>query len=475
MTYDIVLVGTGFASSFFLEKYLRYVPATARVLVVERGYREPRAWQLEEQRASRIDSASTYRTRGLARKEWRFTLGFGGGSNCWWGCVPRLLPADFELHTRYGVGDDWPVTYDDLVPYYEYVEAKMSVAGSADRAPYPRRGPHPQPPHRLTDPDRILEAAYPDQFFPQPAARARIPTGRQGRCCANGVCSLCPVNAKFTIEAGMSEIFDDPRVTVEFGADVRAVETAAGRATGCLVRTDTGERTVTGDLVVLGAGALFNAAILLRSGLPHPLLGRRLFEQLGVGVWIDLDGVDNFQGSTVITGNGYMLYDGPHRSHAAACLIETWNRPSHLRWEPGCERQLLQMKLLIEDLPEARNAVVLEDDEPVLHFEDYSDYAYRGVARAIDKLDEVLSPLPVERVVVDPEPVPTEGHLLGTVVMGSDPARSIVDRSLVHHEVRNLAVIGGSAFPTGSPANPTLTLSALAVWSADRLFGGAGR
>ena len=47
------------------------------------------------------------------------------------------------------------------------------------------------------------------------------------------------------------------------------------------------------------------------------------------------------------------------------------------------------------------------------------------------------------------------------VVMGNDPATSVVDRQMVHHRVRNLVVLGGSAFPTGSPSNPSLTISAL--------------
>jgi choline dehydrogenase-like flavoprotein len=186
---------------------------------------------------------------------------------------------------------------------------------------------------------------------------------------------------------------------------------------------------------------------------------------------IDLDGLDNFQGSTVITANGYMLYDGPHRAEAAACLIESWNRPDQLRWEPGRERELMRLKLIVEDVPQERNFVRLgADDLPIVHFEAYSDYALRGIQRATERLGDLLASLPVERVDVDPTPSSTEGHLLGTVVMGRDPVTSVVDPWMIHHAVRNLLVIGGSAFPTGSPANPTLTISALALRSADHLF-----
>jgi choline dehydrogenase-like flavoprotein len=471
VTYDLVLVGTGFASSFFLLEYLARAPPSTRVLVLERGWREPREWQLRTRQPSRIESNATFRRQGSASKAWRFTLAFGGGSNCWFGCTPRLLPNDFQLKTLYGVGDDWPLTYQDLEPHYDRVEQVMAISGSADRAPYPRRGPHPQPPHRLSEPDRLLAQAYPDQFFPEPTARARVPTGRRPACCANGVCSLCPIDAKFTIENGLSDIYDDARVTLRTGTEVRAVAVAAGRAQGIVAECGGREEEVRGELVVLGAGAVFNPAILLRSSLPHPLLGRRLFEQVSVTADVDLDGVDGFQGSTAFTGHGYMLYDGPHRANHAACLIETWNRPDQLRWEPGRERQLLRLKFIFEDLPQGRNRVALADDGvPVLEFDDYSGYAYRGIAALAGRIEALLAPLPVERLVLDPAPAPTESHILGTVVMGADPRTSIVDRWMVHHAVRNLVVLGGSAFPTSSPANPTLTISALACWSAEHLF-----
>jgi len=475
MTYDLIVVGTGFASSFFLLEYLARAPAARRVLVLERGWREPRSWQLETRKVSRIVSEKTIRREGLKEKEWKFTLAFGGGSNCWFGATPRLLPNDFRMKSLYGVGDDWPVSYQDLEPYYERAEEVMAISGSSDRAPYPRRRPHPQPPHRLSDPDRLLANAYPGRYFPQPTARARVAVGRRPACCANGTCGLCPIDAKFTIENGLSEVYDDPRLTLRVGTTVRAIDVTNNRATGLTVEKGGRIEHVSGDLVVLGAGAVFNAAVLLRSNVPHPLLGARLFEQLSITADVDLAGVDNFQGSTAFTGHGYMLYDGPHRSRHAGCLIESWNRPDQLRWEPGRERQLLHLKFLIEDLPQSRNAVVIgPDDVPVLRFYDYEGYAYRGIEAIANRLDHVLAPLPVERVSLDPQPASTEGHILGTVVMGNDPETSVVDRWMVHHRIRNLLVLGGSAFPTGSPSNPTLTISALSLWSATHLLNSQG-
>jgi choline dehydrogenase-like flavoprotein len=465
MTYDLVIVGTGFATSFFLHEFLAHAPASARVLVLERGARSTRA-ELLARRGTPPQEPSTFRRAGSEHKTWTFTLGFGGGSRCWWGCAPRLLPSDFRLRAAYGAGDDWPITYDELEPWLEAAEQIMAISGGT--APYPRRIPHPQPPHRLSDPDRTLAAAYPGLYVPQPTARARLPTGSRGACCANGVCGLCPVDAKFTIENGMASAYADPRVTVSTGTLVRSVDTSAGRATGVVLDNGAIER---GDLVALGAGALFNAAILLGSSLPHRLLGRRLFEQVSVSAFVELDGIDNFQGSTVITGQGYMLYDGEHRRERGACLIESWNRPDELRWEQGRERQLLQLKCIVEDLPQERNRVTLGPDGlPVLEFHDYSTYAQKTMAALPSDLERVLAPLPVERIVVAETPAPTEGHILGTVVMGNDPATSVVDRFMVHHAVRNLLVLGGSAFPTGSPTHPTLTIAALSMWSAAHLM-----
>ena len=471
--YDAILVGTGFASSFFLHRLLRDLDPGARVLVLEAGQRHEHRWQLEHPKALERLAARTFINRS-PEKPWVVQRAFGGGSNCWWACTPRMLPNDFALQTRYGVATDWPLGYEELEPFYGEAEWLMDVAGPSDDSPFPRSRPYPQPPHRLTDPDKRLKAAFPEHFFAQPCARpSRAVAGKRAACCNNGVCELCPIDSKFTIQNSMQAPYRDPRVELQLGARVDQVDMAGGGARGVVFQQDGREKRARGDLVVLGANALFNPHILLRSGDRHPELGRRLHEQVSLKANVLLDGLDNFQGSTSITGHAYMMYDGPHRRRRPAILIETWNVP-RLRNERGKWRQLMKLQCIIEQYPNRESRVEIASVDPTRP--SVRD-AGRGpeVARAVEalrlQLPRLMSALPVEDVRIASEFKETEAHALGTVVMGDDPATSVVDRHLVHHRVRNLLVLGGSAFPTTPPANPTLTISALSLWAAERLLG----
>ena len=478
-TYDLILIGSGFATMFFLAGWLPRAAANARVLVLEKGRRNDHGWQVRERRTSDIDPLTQFTAASdPAVKTWNFTLGFGGGSNCWWGVTPRMLPNDFRLYSSYGVGRDWPISYDDLAPYYELAEQLMAVSGP-DGTPFPRNGPYPQPPHHLSDMDRLLQRAFPGHYFAQPTARARQATANRPACCATGTCTICPVNAKFTILNEMAHLTGDPRVTLLTGAAVQAIDVSGDTAAGVVYRSDGRDETARGDLIALGANALFNPHLLLRSGLSHPLLGRRLHEQLAVNAVIDLDGADNYGGSTSITGHGYMLYDGDHRRDHAACLIESLNTPHAsglpaIRPERGRWRQRAIWKCIFEDLPNDDNHVALDPadpERPVVVHGPRSEYARRAVAALPDRLAELLRDLPVRGITVDERPTTSEGHILGTTVMGDDPATSVIDRRLLHHTVRNLLVLGSGAYPTGSPTNPTLTLAALSLWAAQMLQG----
>ena len=82
---------------------------------------------------------------------------------------------------------------------------------------------------------------------------------------------------------------------------------------------------------------------------------------------------------------------------------------------------------------------------------------------------ELTRALPIEGYTIR-DVSDTEAHIQGTTVMGNDARTSVVDRHLVHHRVRNLVILGSGAFPSCPPANPTLTISALSLWSAHYLL-----
>jgi choline dehydrogenase-like flavoprotein len=477
-TFALILVGSGFASSFFLQRYLQRARPSARILVLERGELRTHRWQVTHINELDRDAQASF-DKERSAKLWAFRLAFGGSSNCWWAGTPRLLPEDFRLQSTYGVGRDWPVSYDDLEEYYCDAEEIMAVSGPDDGSPFPRSRPYPQPPHHLTDPDRLFKRRFPHAFFNQPAARPTraLESGRP-QCCANGVCALCPIDSKFTILNGLQHLYDaDPRVTLLTGANVLALDVANDRVTGVRYEVAGTEHVARADVVGLGANALFNPFLLLRSGLTGPTVGRGLADQRSVNVQVDLRGVDNFQGSTSITGHGYMLYSGEHRRSQAAALMETFNVPL-LRDERKKWRQRVRLKFIYDDLPQAENAVTLGRDptRPEVRYLGPSTYTQRGIDALETNLARVLDALPVERYRIVPlDPRSTDGHILGTTSMGTDPATSVIDRDLIHHRVRNLVVLGGSVFPTISPANPTLTICALSLWAADRLMGSRER
>lgn len=464
--FDVVVVGSGFGSLFFVEGYLSKRPA-ARILMLERGTFASHAWQLEHGRNSALAHTSTFRT-DAANKVWNFTIGVGGGTNCWYGQTPRFHPSDFKMRSRYGVAQDWPLDYDELEPHYLAAEIKMSVAGSAEMAAIlPRSAPFPQPPHQPTAVDAIMRKAQPEFHFPIATARASVATEGRPPCCASARCNLCPVNAKFTFENGFANLRELPNVEIRTDCEVTHFDHAGGVARAAVYRQGGKEHRVTGELFVLGANAIHSPAILLRSGIDHPLTGVGIHEQFGYSLDVQLDGLDSLDGGTITTALNYSLYDGPFREHYGGALIYFENRwPHGLRKEYGRWRQLAPLVVVVEDLPQDSNRVVLDSDgmPKVLHA-DVSEYARRGVRESLKNIEKVLQPLPVERIEFKGMRE-TESHIQGSLRMGNDRATSVVDASQVHHDVRNLVVVGSSVFPSGPNANPSLSVAALSLRSA---------
>lgn len=475
--YDLIVVGTGFASSFFLKKYLTKPGSkNKKVLVLEKGWLYPHEERLKVEKGL----VSDYQKYAMPwheniknlnpKKVWQFTTAYGGSSNCWWGCTPRFMPSDFKLKSLYGIGQDWPIDYDDLDPYYYEVEEIMLVSGPDD-TPFPRQGKYPLPSHLFSKVDKVLHEKYGNQYISQPTARASRQTTTRNRCMALSTCHTCPVNAKFTIENGAMDVYTDPRVEIVYGCNVYSLDVVNDVIRKVLYLKDGKELSVSGEVIVLGANPFFNSNILLNAGDLNPLTGVGIGEQLGIQVQIYLEDLQNIGGSSWVNANGYMFYDGTYRKDFAACLIEVNNAPYFIRVERGKHLNVVNFRLVFEDLPLSDNYVATTSNKliPEVHFNKRSEYALKGIENMKLKLPEALSCLSVEQIIYQ-DIEPNEGHILGGTRMSRSKADGVVDKHMIHHQYRNLFVLGAGAFTTYGPSNPTLTLSAMSLFAADQNF-----
>lgn len=459
-----MIIGSGFGSLFFLHSYLRNNPK-ARVLMLEWGDHNKVDWQIENNANSTINPLDTFSTEH--GKVFDFTIGLGGGTNCWWALTPRMHPNDFVLRSKYGVSVDWPLAYDEILPYYDTAEAILNLAGPDDLGKVlPGAGRYAMPPHKFTTADAMLKAASPDSFFAVPQAKLSRPTAARGACCSNGTCNVCPTRAKFYGIENFQSVWDHPNLTICTGARARWIDRAGDVATGVVFQSGGKEYLVNGDLIVLGANGVHSPFILLQSGITEGKPGAYLGEKLLAFAEIMLDGLDHFDGGTVTPGFDLRDIDGAHRADSGATLYLTENsfNWTGLRLDPpGRMRQAFPMAIYVEDILEESNHVADDGGEfPVIRHTGPSEYAMRGLDRALAKLPEVFGALPIESAELR-RIQPTIGHIQGSLRMGNDPISSVVDRNQIHHAVRNLVVVGTSVFPTTGWANPSLTSAAMSL------------
>jgi len=470
-TWDVVVVGSGFGSLFFLKRYLELKP-NSRVLILERGRHNTTDWQLEQHKNSDVEESTTFVNE--SPKEWVYTIGLGGSTNCWWAQSPRLHPSDFALKTRHGVGADWPVTYDDLVPYYRQVERIMPVAGPDDLdSEFPGTGSYPQKPHRMSSADELIRATPGHKHFVIPNARLTETLNGRGRCCASSECNFCPTGAKFTAFNGLQDVLSHRNVRICTEAHVRSLDVEAGQVRKAVFTQGGKDYAAAGDFFVLGANGVFNPWILMKSGIGGHGVGRYFGEKLHASVEILLDGHQHFDGGTVQTCFNLSRLETPTRGEmgAAVYYFENNIRRPGLRMTQGRWREFLQVTIYVEDILQETNGIFDEGGElPVVRHAGFTPYATKSLQAAVGAMPELLRALPVESIEMK-EIYPVLGHLQGSARMGLTKADSVVDADLLHHEHRNLAVVGTSAFPTLGSVNPTLTAAALSMRAAERIAG----
>ena len=437
--------------------------------------------------------------------------GVGGGTILYGAHWLRLHPSDFRVRTLDGVADDWPISWRDLWPWYDVVDREFGASGLAGDPALPQLTEYPLPPLPLSPAAKIAAKAMDRlgwHWWPGSNAIASRPYDGRRPCVQRGTCMTgCAETAK--AQADRTHMMKARALGTEIitGARVRRVTTSEdGLATGAIYIDRTGaERSVAADVVLMGAGAIGTARLLLLSTSPrYPdglanssgLVGKRLMvHPRGRVVGVFDEYLDSWQGHAGLQLLSYQFYESdtrrgfvrgakwgivPVRGALWAALSrdadeQVWGAPLHDR----VKRRLghaAAWGISGEDLPEESNQVTLgdhtdsdgipapkvryrmsENSRRLIHFQvEHAAQAFREAgATAIDTDEGTTSGNP---------------HLLGTARMGASPRDSVVDQWGRCHDVANLYIIDSSVFVTGGAANPSNTISALAKRSVSHLI-----
>jgi glucose dehydrogenase len=498
----ICIVGSGIAGSL-CAKYL--AGRVDDIVMVERGARMLHEDRLRTKQQEIPISTAVHRDVVLGEvpeKRLQYVYALGGTTNHWMGQTLRLLPNDFRMKSLFGIGDDWPVSYNELEPYYCLAEEELAVAGASDNPRTPRSKPYPLAAHEFSPGDLLFQRCFSEgSIVASPQARPTRDVGNRPACCGSATCELCPVDSKYTtLNTHIPQLEATKNVRILPQRVVVRIESDGGRRAKSVFTLDNhgDELTIEADTFILAAHTLENAAIVLRSpGIKqHPMTGKYLFDHPNFTV-VFLLNREAFpaHGQTVFTANCYEFYDGDFRSRYAAALGEIYNvghlSIAHFVQKAALEegftgdslrrrvtdryRRQLTMNFLVEDLPNPQRLIRIGQKSRELglpntevFYTKHSNYVVEARRHILKELPRFIAALGAqEMIATDLED--HAGHLLGTCRMGTYE-NGVVDNQLRYHSLDNLYILGGSAFPTYSPSNPTLTIAALAIRLADYLY-----
>jgi choline dehydrogenase-like flavoprotein len=432
-----------------------------------------------------------------------------GGSTIFFGAQwYRLLPSDFKVRTLDGVAADWPISYYDLAPSYDQVDELVGVAGLGGNPAYPEGLEFPLPPHPIGRAGALAAKGLNKlgwHWWPGTQAIPSVRFSEQAQCVRWGTCEWgCPKGAKASADVAFWPRTLRSGAELITGARVREILVGPdGRATGAAwIASDGTEHRSTAQCVVICANGIGTARLLLNSGKggianSSGLVGKNLLLHPNCSVLgLYAEELDSFLGPAGELISSLEFYDTrPEHDFVRGAKMHAVPFPGPLNileffrgepydsvWGPAIHdlvehhSRCLLWAANVEDLPEETNTVTLDSEltdsagipAPKITYR-LSDNTRKLLKFTADKMEEIHRASGAERTVTVPLVPDQPGHLLGTARMGTDPASSVVDPFGRSHDIPNLFIADGSVFVTGGSVNPTGTIHALALRTAEHI------
>ncbi len=440
----------------------------------------------------------------------------GGSTIHWSGHFPRFHPSDFRVRSLDGVADDWPLDYDELAPYYALNDRMMGVSGLSGDPAQPPREARQTPPLPLGPLGEALVRGFERlgwHWWPSDAAILSAPyAAAPGRrpCNLCGPCDLgCPIGARASADITYWPAALRLGAELRTGCRVREITVdERGRARGARYYDPTGRlREQHAPVVIVACNGIGTPRLLLNSrsrqypqGLANRsgLVGKNLMFHVFASVGgIFPTALEAFKGP-IGTGlfshefyetdpargflRGYQLQLGRQSGPLSTALGGQpaarlpWGDAHH---DTFAERygRMGYLGVMGEDLPETTNEVVLDPHltdahglpAPLVRYR-LSENSQRLLAHGVARASEALRAAGATAIVAANPLRPSGWHLLGTCRMGDNPRTSVVDGWGRAHDVGNLFIVDGSIFVTSAVGNPTTTIQALALRTADHLI-----
>jgi choline dehydrogenase-like flavoprotein len=508
--YDVVIIGSGAGGGTLA---YRLAPSGRTILILERGDwlpREARNWHVED-----VFGANRY----VSQETWYLPDGkpfqpqvhyfVGGATKMFGAALYRLRKEDFgALRHHDGVSPAWPITYEELEPYYTQAEQLYQVHGERGHDPTepPASAPYPEPPishePRIQELADGLAAAGYHPFHAPAAVMMNEADMAYGACIRCQTCDgfPCLVHAKSDAEMiAVRPALERPNVTLLRNARAVKLETdAAGRTvTGVLAEVNGRPARFTADIVAVSCGAANSAALLLRSANDkHPAglangsdqVGRNyMYHNSQAVLALSLTPNDTMFQKTLALNDFYFGMDGfPYPMGNIQMIGKTLGgmyraeQPLLTALMPNralddIARHAVDFWLTTEDLPDKNNRVTVDGAGRLTL--SYRPNNQVPMQKLYDKLRTMLGEIGLRPHHLVPRDIYMRSdiglagcaHQAGTCRFGEDPATSVLDRNCKAHELDNLYVVDTSFFVSIGAVNPSLTAIANALRVGDHL------